>query len=327
MYRLQNTARNKRKTNLFISQVFIRSRIAQYGRYRGRFAPSPTGPLHYGSLVTAVASYLQARSHNGQWFIRIEDIDPERELKGATQSILQTLKDYGFVWDGKPILQSKQANLHQHIALRLLNSKHAYACSCSRKDLASSATHGAMGLIYPGYCSQKNLAHQQGTTLRVRVDDANIDYIDHNFGNQQCSLNKHSGDYVIYRADKLPSYILAASIDDLFEQYTEIVRGADLLAITPRQIHLSQLIQNRSPTFLHTPIITHDNGDKLSKQTHAPALKKHHARTCLLNALTDLGQEPPHNLQWKPLWVIWDWAINHWQQDQIPTLKTIPLKH
>lgn len=184
-----------------------------------------------------------------------------------------------------------------------------------------------MGLIYPGNCSQKNLVYQPGTTLRVRVDDAIIHYIDNNFGEQRCNLKQHSGDYIIYRADKLPSYILAASIDDLFEQYTEIVRGADLLAITPRQIHLSQLIQNKFPAFLHIPIITYANGDKLSKQTLAPALKKHHARTWLLNALTDLGQEPPNKLQWKPLWAIWDWAISHWQQDQIPTLKTIPLKH
>ena len=184
-----------------------------------------------------------------------------------------------------------------------------------------------MGLIYPGICAQKNLVYQQGTTLRVRVDDTNIQFIDNNFGEQQCNLMQHSGDYIIYRADKLPSYILAASIDDLFEQYTEVVRGADLLAITPRQIHLSKLIQNRYPAFLHTPIITHENGDKLSKQTFAPALKKHHARTCLYHALTDLGQEPPNNLKWKPVLSIWEWAINHWQQDKIPTLKTIPLKH
>lgn len=327
MYRLQNTTRNKRETNLFISQVFIRARISQYGRYRGRFAPSPSGPLHYGSLVTAVASYLQARSHNGQWLIRIENIDPERESKGATQSILQTLKDYGFSWDSKPILQSKQANLHRHIALKLLNNNQAYACRCSRKDLSGSAQYGSMGLIYPGNCAHKNLTYQRETTLRVRVNDTHIKYIDNNFGKQQCDLPQQSGDYVIYRADNLPSYILAASIDDLFEQYTEVVRGADLLAITPRQIHLSQLIKNRVPSFLHTPIITHENGDKLSKQTHAPALKKHHARSGLLFALTDLGQEPPSNLQWRPVWVIWEWAINHWQQDKIPTLKTIPLKH
>ncbi len=184
-----------------------------------------------------------------------------------------------------------------------------------------------MGLIYPGICAQKDLHYEEGITLRARVDDSSITYLDNNFGEQNCNLKEHSGDYIIYRANNLPSYILAASIDDLFEQYTEIVRGADLLAITPRQIHLSKLIQNRLPAFLHTPIITHENGDKLSKQTFAPALKKHHARTWLFNALTDLGQEPPKNLHWKPIWAIWEWAINHWQQERIPTLKTIPLKH
>ena len=324
---MQNTARNKRETNLFISQVFIRYRTSQSGCYRGRFAPSPTGPLHYGSLVTAVASYLQARSHDGEWFIRIEDIDPERESKGAVQSILQTLKDHGFTWDSKPILQSKQANLHKHISLQLLHKHEAYACSCSRKELNNSAKHGSMGLIYPGICTDKNITYQPGTSLRVSVKDAKIEFIDNNFGKQHCNLQSDSGDYIIYRADNLPSYILAASADDLFERYTEVVRGADLLAITPRQIHLSRLIQNKCPSFLHTPIITHENGDKLSKQTQAPAIKKHHARSSLLYALTDLGQEPPNNLHWRPLWAIWEWAIDHWQQDKIPTLKTIPLKH
>ena len=250
-----------------------------------------------------------------------------REPKGAIQSILQTLKDYGFIWDGKPIFQSKQSNLHKHIAHTLLNNNNAYPCCCSRKDLANISEPGEMGIIYPGICAQKNLDYQDKTALRVRVGDTKIQYIDNNFGKQQCSLKRQSGDYVIYRADNLPSYILAVSIDDLFEQYTEVVRGADLLAITPRQIHLSQLIQNRTPAFLHTPIITHGNGDKLSKQTHAPALKKHHARTWLFHALTDLGQAPPRSLQWKPIWAIWEWAIYHWQQDKIPALKTIPFKY
>jgi len=248
-------------------------------------------------------------------------------MKGAVQLILQTLKDYGFVWDKKPIFQSKQSNLHKHIALQLLNHHHAYACSCSRKDLSDISEHGEMGLIYPGICAQKNLVYQHGTTLRVRTDNTCIRYMDNNFGEQQCNLAQQSGDYVIYRADNLPSYILAASIDDLFEQYTEVVRGADLLAITPRQIHLSKLVKYRFPAFLHTPVITYENGDKLSKQTQAPALKKQHARTMLLNALTDLGQEPPNHFQWKPVWAIWDWAISHWQPTRIPALKTIPLKH
>ena len=183
-----------------------------------------------------------------------------------------------------------------------------------------------MGLIYPGTCKHKKIPRTQHNTIRIRTHDVIINYIDNNFGQLTCNLEQESGDYVIYRANDLPSYILAVSIDDLFEQYTEVVRGADLLAITPRQIYLSQLLQNRSPSFLHTPMITHENGDKLSKQTHAPALKKHHARTCLFHALTDLGQEPPANLLWRPLWVTWDWARNNWQQDKIPTLEKIPLK-
>ena len=184
-----------------------------------------------------------------------------------------------------------------------------------------------MGLIYPGICATKNLHHSNQQTIRIRTNDSNIEYVDNNFGPQHCNIMRESGDYVIYRSHNLPSYILAVSVDDLYEQYTEIVRGADLLAITPRQIHLSNILQNKSPAFLHTPVITHENGDKLSKQTHAPALKKHHARSWLLHALTDLGQEPPRSLQWRPLWVLWDWASNHWRADNIPKIHSIKLNH
>ncbi len=277
--------------------------------------------------MTAVASYLQARSHNGQWLIRIEDIDPERDSKTSITSILQTLQDYGFVFDARPILQSRHTNLHKHLALQLLSRDQAYACHCSRKEIALHAKPGEMGLIYPGYCSDKTLGFKHGTALRVRTDNTIIHFADKNFGEQRCNLKQESGDYVIYRADNLPSYILAASVDDLFEHYTEVVRGSDLLTLTPRQIHLSLLLKNRFPEFLHVPIITHENGEKLSKQTHAPKIKKQHARKWLCHALTDLGQEPPRNLHYRPLSRIWEWAIEHWCTDNIPTLKTIPLKY
>ena len=277
-------------------------------------------------MVTAVASYLQARVHHGEWLVRVEDIDPEREPKGAAQSILQTLKDYGFAWDKKPIFQSLKHNLHQHIAQQLATSNLAYPCTCSRKDLAHNSRIGKMGLIYRGTCSDKSHVDDQHT-LRIRTQDALVSFVDKHYGLQTCDLENESGDYVIYRADGLPSYILAVSIDDLFEGYSEIVRGSDLLAITSRQIHLSQLIQNRQPTFFHIPIITDQYGNKLSKQTHAPALKKHHARTELFFALQDLGQQPPKTLLWKPLWVTWEWAINHWNPGAIPQQASLIYNH
>lgn len=294
--------------------------------YLGRFAPSPTGPLHYGSLVTAVASYLQARANDGRWYIRIENIDPPREQSGAINSILQTLLDYGFRADQKPIYQNHQLIKHKRNALRLIELKHAYACECSRKNLAAHSGQDNTGIIYPGTCAHKNLPLSPDRSIRVHTNNSEIKFTDGVFGNQYINLGTQSGDYIIFRRDQLPSYILAVSIDDADENYTEIVRGHDLLAITPRQIHLTRLLGRSPPTFMHVPIITDNQGKKLSKQTHAPALSKFHARTMLFHALTDLGQEPPRSLQWQSLQHLWEWAILHWQADRIPAIPAIPYR-
>lgn len=183
-----------------------------------------------------------------------------------------------------------------------------------------------MGAIYPGTCSSKN-NFEQKHTLRIRTDNATIKFIDKHYGLQTCHLGQESGDYVILRADKLPSYILAVSVDDVFEGYSEVVRGYDLLAITPRQVHLTQLLQRTLPDFFHIPIITDQSGNKLSKQTHAPALQRHNARSNLYFALQDLGQEPPRHLIWRPLWSVWEWAISHWNTKHIPMQKNIEFNH
>lgn len=258
--------------------------------------------------------------------MRIEDIDPDREPKGAAQSILQTLIDYGFEWDKKPIFQSRQYNLHKHIALQFLERNLAYPCSCSRKDLVANSKPGPMGAIYPGTCSAKS-NYKETHTLRIRTNNATVNFIDKHYGLQTCHLGQESGDYVILRADKLPSYILAVSVDDVFEGYSEIVRGADLLAITPRQVHLTQLLQKTPSDFFHIPIITDQSGNKLSKQTHAPALHKHNARSNLYFALKDLGQNPPRYLIWRPLRSIWEWALSHWDTKHIPRQKNIEFNH
>ena len=294
-----------------------------YQRYIGRFAPSPTGPLHYGSLVTAVASYLQAKSNNGDWLVRIENIDPPREQPGAISSIMQTLYDYGFHVDQKPIFQNRQFDTYKYHAFRLAELNYAYACECSRKDLAAHPSQGSMGVIYPGTCAHKNLPLLPEYNIRVSAQNTKISFSDGVFGQQSSNLNKDSGDYIILRRDRLPSYILAASIDDARENYTEVVRGHDLLAITPRQIHLSKLLGQTPPAFMHIPIITNDQGEKLSKQTHAPALNKYHARTMLYNTLLDLGQDPPNYLKWQSLQSIWSWAILNWQPEFIPAIPAI----
>ena len=291
--------------------------------YRGRFAPSPTGPLHYGSLLTATASYLQARSNGGSWIIRVENIDPGREPKGCIQSILDCLTNYGFIWDERPILQHKRMPYHTHIAHLLREKKLAYNCQCSRKSLVNHAPQGPMGVIYPGFCRDLSLKHVSHQPIRIRTNHEIIRFIDHLYGLQVCDLANESGDYIILRADQLPSYILAASLDDLHEQYTQIVRGNDLLALTARQVHLSTLLGLTTAEFFHLPIIADEHGDKLSKQTYAPPLAKQHARHMLVNVLEDLGQQPPKHLRWSRLSNLWAWAIEYWDDSKIPKVDKI----
>ncbi len=183
-----------------------------------------------------------------------------------------------------------------------------------------------MGPVYPGTCSNRTEPYQR-EAIRVRTQGAVVEFNDHHYGLQVCDLEKTSGDYVIYRADGMPSYILAVTIDDIFERYSEIVRGSDLLAITPRQIHLSLLVKKCHPCFFHVPVITDHNGNKLSKQTYAPALKKHHARNNLFFALQDLGQSPPRPLIWRPLTSIWEWAFSNWKPELIPQDLSIRFNH
>lgn len=266
---------------------------------------------------------MQARSRNGNWSVRIENIDPPREIRGATHSILQTLSDLGFEWDSNPIFQHLRIPYHQHIAQRLLANGLAYNCECSRKVIADQSQPGPMGPIYPGICSSKQLPAQKNTSVRIKVDQTPITFTDGVYGFQHCNLKEDSGDFVIYRADDLPTYILAASLDDLHEGYTEIVRGYDLLALTPRQLFLNAIMQRGNASFLHIPIIVNDSEEKLSKQTHAPAIKKHQARDLLIDALTDLGQDPPRSLRWRPLWVTWAWARQCWDAKLIPQMKMI----
>lgn len=284
--------------------------------YRGRFAPSPSGPLHYGSLVTAMASYLQARCNRGLWHLRIEDIDPPREQKGAVRQILSSLSDFGFNWDGPVLYQSRRLSYYRHIAKQLHQCNLAFYCECSRKQLANSP-ETRLGRLYQGRCSQLALNPLTGRSLRMRVGDACIAFNDAVFGPQRYTLSIDSGDYVISRADQLPSYTLAVSLDDLHQGYSEIVRGADLLHLSARQLHLMQHFSQQPPQLMHIPIITNNDGQKLSKQNHVAAIESRHASFLLYHALKDLGQEPPKYLAYRSVASIWHWAFSHWQQSQI----------
>lgn len=293
-------------------------------RYIGRFAPSPSGPLHYGSLVAATASYLQAKHQQGDWLIRIEDIDPLREIKGATDEILTTLERYHFEWDAQPIHQSSRLEQYREVISNLISQDMIYACSCSRKDLHHVKQTSELGKCYPGTCANKKLDTQDiNYNLRVRTNDANISFNDLHFGEQTHNINKQLGDFVLYRKFDLPTYALAVTVDDAFQEVTEVVRGQDLLAFTPMQIYLCKLLDLPIPRFFHVPIIVNDQGQKLSKQHHAEAISKDACEEVLVHVLHDLGQAVPKQLSRESLDHIWSWAIEHWDINAIPQRNTI----
>lgn len=282
--------------------------------YVGRFAPSPTGPLHFGSLVAAVGSYLQARTNNGQWLLRVEDIDPPREQRGATDAILTALDRYGFEWDGEVIYQSASRPAHDLAVQSLLERGLAYPCGCSRRNLAG-APRSPLGTIYPGTCRDGTDAEE--TAIRIRTIDDPVSFDDKLQGRQGQRLESESGDFIIRRRDGLIAYHLAVVVDDGNEGITEIVRGIDLMASTPRQIWLQQLLGFPTPDYLHLPVITHPDGDKLSKLTGAPAIPLSEPGRALLAALVALEQAPPADLGGAELSDVWQWAAENWSLEAL----------
>jgi len=289
-------------------------------QYIGRFAPSPTGPLHFGSLVAAVASYLQARTSDGLWLLRIEDIDPPREQPGASDEIIRSLEHYGFEWDGEIIFQSTNSTAHETALELLIERNHSYPCRCSRRDL-EDAPRGALGIIYPGTCRDGCDADE--VAIRVRTNDSEITFDDALQGRLSQRLENESGDFVVRRRDGLIAYHLAVVVDDEIQGITEIVRGIDLMDSTPRQIWLQQLLEFRTPDYVHIPVITHANGDKLSKLTGAPGISLDDVEQTLVEALIELQQQPPPELAQVTLGEIWSWAIKNWQVGKISGCKAI----
>ena len=289
--------------------------------YVGRFAPSPTGPLHFGSLLAAVASFLQATVNQGKWLLRVEDIDPPREQPGAEKRILDALEDYGFVWDGPVTYQSRFAQRHEELVQRLLDDGHAYPCSCSRRDLAG-ATRGPLGAIYPGTCRNGGAAGD--VAIRVRTDDEPISFVDALQGKQTQRLESESGDFVIKRRDGLIAYQLAVVADDYDQGITEVVRGIDLLDSTPRHIHLQRMLGFSTPAYLHIPVAENSDGQKLSKLTGATEIDRHEVRPVLVHALDALGQRPTLDLAAASLESIWKWASENWRPGVMADQTSIP---
>ncbi|WP_156946815.1 tRNA glutamyl-Q(34) synthetase GluQRS [Thiothrix lacustris] len=252
----------------------------------GRFAPSPTGPLHFGSLVAATASYLAARQAGGNWLLRIEDLDKPREQPGAADVIIQTLRHYGFEWDGDILYQSQRHEAYR-AALAVLQ-EHTYACTRSRKGLPTLPS------------------------IRLRTHNAPICFSDSIQGYYCQCLTRDVGDFVLLRADGLFAYQLAVVVDDAFQGVNQVVRGADLLDNTPRQIFLQQLLGFTQPTYAHVPLVLNEHGQKLSKQNLAPALNTSARLQTLVSALRFLGQTCPNASELATLSNFWDWAIAHW---------------
>ena len=295
--------------------------MTQDGRYVGRFAPSPTGPLHFGSLIAAISSYLEARKHAGSWLLRIENIDPPREQPGATQSIIETLAAFGFEWDGPVRFQDTSRELHDE-ALGLLEARGlAYRCGCSRSDLESAGL-GDLGPIYPGTCRSGTEATT--TALRVRTDNIALAFTDGLQGPKSQRLESESGDFIIRRKDDLIAYHLAVVVDDHDQGVTHVVRGIDLLDSTLRQIWLQQLLGYRTPLYMHIPIAINALGQKLSKSSGAPEVMCQNKEIALLAALAALQQGPPAKLASASLAGIWDWAFENWDIARLRGQTEIP---
>ncbi|MDP6435973.1 MAG: tRNA glutamyl-Q(34) synthetase GluQRS [Gammaproteobacteria bacterium] len=294
------------------------------GGYIGRFAPSPTGPLHFGSLVAAVASYLRAKANDGEWLVRVEDIDPPREVPGATTAILASLGAHGFEYPA-PLYQSTRLDLYNQLIDELLEAGLAYRCACTRRKIEAVARRGTTGLIYPGTCrpGKANTA-RPGTSIRVFTGPDKACFTDELQGRQCCELETEVGDFLVRRGDGLVAYQLAVVADDHAQGITEVVRGTDLLDATHMQRHLQRLLGFQAPKYLHFPVVTDENGTKLSKQTGAAEINDKSASGNLFQALKSLQQRPHESLKTASTKDIWAWAVENWKLSALRGLQTLP---
>lgn len=275
--------------------------------YVGRFAPSPTGDLHFGSLVAAVASFLQARRNNGAWRVRIEDIDPPREVAGSAERILRDLASLGLEPDGPVLHQSERHAAYDAAIARLLEEGTAYWCGCSRSELPGNGR-------YPGTCRNGLPPGKEARAVRVRVPDSPVAFEDRVQGSIRLDLAATGGDFVIRRADGLPAYQLAVTVDDAWQGVTEVVRGADLLESTARQIHLQSCLNLETPAYAHVPIALAPDGTKLGKRLGSDPVRNRDPATILSLALRFLGHRPPRG----SLQETWEWAFSHWSLQRVP---------
>jgi len=291
----------------------------------GRFAPSPTGPLHLGSLVAALGSYVLAKRLGGLWLLRIEDLDLPRVVPGVADDMLRTLEAFGFRWDGEVVFQSRRLDAYKVALDTLIQQGIAYPCGCSRAEIAmiASAPHGEEGVVYPGICREGVPEGKRERAVRVKVYDEVISFDDMVMGRYSQALSASCGDFVVQRADGPYAYHLAVVVDDAASGVTQVVRGADLLSSTPRQIYLQKVLGYPTPDYSHLPLVTGRDGTKLSKRDSVVSLAARRGDDggyggLLLAALKFLGQHPPPGLGGAPCSDILGWAVACFDPALIP---------
>lgn len=288
----------------------------------GRFAPSPTGPLHFGSLLAALGSCLEARAQGGRWLLRMEDVDEPRCSQAAADDILRTLEACGFEWDGEVMVQSARKERYRELLDDLRRHGQVFPCACTRRELADSALAPDGAAIYPGTCRAGLPPGRAARAWRLRVDASTVCFDDAVQGRVCQNLAREAGDFVLLRADGYYAYQLAVVADDADQGVTHVVRGADLLDSTPRQIFLQRCLGLPTPGYAHLPVAVNAAGEKLSKQTFAAPIDSRNPLPALLAAMRFLGQEPPPD-RWRTTTAdFWSWAKSAWRLDRVPRART-----
>ena len=282
----------------------------------GRFAPSPTGPLHFGSLVAALGSLLDARRRGGRWLVRIEDLDTPRNAAGASNSILRDLERFAMHWDAEVVHQSGRADLYAQALATLASRGWTFECGCSRRDLVDG--------IYPGTCRDGLPCGRSARSVRLRVPTGSVEFHDGIQGFAAQRVESEVGDFVVLRADGIVAYHLAVVVDDAEQRVSEVVRGCDLLDSTPRQILIQRALGLPTPEYAHLPVAVNADRNKLSKQSHARPVAAEPPGVVLVDALEFLGQRPPRELVRAPAREVVAWGIEHWDRARVPRRRTAP---
>jgi len=292
--------------------------------YVGRFAPSPTGDLHFGSLVAAVGSFVDARAHNGTWGLRIEDVDRTRAVRGAADAIRRSLVRFGLHWDGPVVTQSERGEAYAGALDRLVTAGLAFPCGCTRREVREAGIRGPAGFLYPGTCRAGLPPGRRARAWRFRVDSREAVFDDRLRGRQRATLADTVGDFIVRRADGLFAYHLAMVVDDAELRVTDVVRGGDLLDATPSQVALQAALGYPQPRYLHLPVALDTRGRKLSKQTRAPSVADLEPAPALHDALAFLGHPPPAALRRATVADCLGWAIAHWDVARMSSKNRTP---